>query len=117
MSKVQHLIAKRSSAQLAMLAACAAVFLTVLDLTVVVTALPQMRTDLQIPDTQLDKAAWIVSGYLLGSVIIIPLILRVFSTIFLAAGIFCVIAAILALGLQGKKTSSETVRITKRETK
>src|SRR6059058_4768182 len=49
---------------LALLAACAAVFLTALDQTVVVTALPQIITDLQITSEQLDRAAWIVSGYL-----------------------------------------------------
>src|ERR1700731_818011 len=37
------------AALLALLAACAAVFLTALDQTVVVTALPQIITDLQIP--------------------------------------------------------------------
>src|SRR5947209_16280424 len=57
---------------LALLAACAAVFLTALDQTVVVTALPQIITDLQIPIFQLDHAAWIVSGSLLGYVIAMP---------------------------------------------
>src|SRR5437660_12832516 len=64
-------------ARLALLAACAAVFLTALDQTVVVTALPEMITDLQIPVIQLDRAAWIVSGYLLGHVIAMPLMGRV----------------------------------------
>nr|BBH93878.1 putative triacylglyceride transporter [Thermogemmatispora argillosa] len=53
---------------------CAAVFLTALDQTVVVTALPQMISDLQIPVLEVDRAAWIISGYLLGYVIAMPLL-------------------------------------------
>lgn len=62
---------------LALLAASIAVFLTALDQTVVVTALPQIITDLSIPINQIDRAAWIISGYLLGYVIIMPLMGRV----------------------------------------
>jgi MFS family permease len=54
-----------------------AVFFTALDQTVVVTALPQIVSDLQIPITQLDHASWIVSAYLLGFVIMMPLMGRV----------------------------------------
>jgi MFS family permease len=68
---------KRNTALLAMLAACSAVFLTALDQTVVVTALPKIITDLQITPEQLDRAAWIVSGYLLGYVIAMPFMGRV----------------------------------------
>jgi MFS family permease len=57
--------------------ACIAVFFTSLDQTVVVTALPQIITDLQIPIMQLDHATWIVSAYLLGFVIAMPLMGRV----------------------------------------
>src|SRR5207237_7373780 len=72
-----NLVQKRNAAMLALLAACAAVFLTALDQTVVVTALPRIITDLQIPVVQLDRAAWIVSSYLLGYVIAMPLMGRV----------------------------------------
>ena len=43
--------------------ACIGVFFTALDQTVVVTALPQIIADLQIPIIQLDHASWIVSAY------------------------------------------------------
>ena len=98
---------QRRAALLAVLAASAAVFLTALDQTVVVTALPQIIVDLQIPVTQLDRAAWIISGYLLGYVVAMPLMgrvsdmygrRRVFITclsIFALGSLFCALAPIL----------------------
>src|SRR6266851_4801234 len=84
-------------ARLALLAACAAVFLTALDQTVVVTALPQIITDLQIPVTQLDRAAWIISGYLLGYVIAMPLMGRV-SDMYGRRRVFLICLGIFAFG-------------------
>ncbi len=68
---------RRNAGLLALLAASIAVFLTALDQTVVVTALPQIVVDLGIPINQLDRAAWIISGYLLGYVIVMPLMGRI----------------------------------------
>src|SRR5213082_2944002 len=92
-----NLVQKRNAAMLALLAACAAVFLTALDQTVVVTALPQIITDLQIPIFQLDHAAWIVSGYLLGYVIAMPLMGRV-SDMYGRRRVFIICLSIFALG-------------------
>src|SRR5215472_3319057 len=104
MRPIQYLMAGRyngqHAAQLAMLAACAAVFLTALDLTVVVTALPQIKTDLQIPDTQLDRVAWIVSGYLLGYVIVMPLMGRI-SDLYGRRRVFLLCLGLFALGSLG----------------
>ncbi len=87
--------------------ACLAVFFSSLDQTVVVTALPQIITTLQIPIIQLDHAAWIVSAYLLGFVIAMPLMGRVSDMygrrrifllcliIFGLGSIFCAIAPLL----------------------
>ncbi len=87
----------RSAAMLSLLTACASVFLTALDQTVVVTALPQIITDLQIPVVQLDRAAWIVSGYLLGYVIAMPLMGRV-SDMYGRRRILFICLGIFALG-------------------
>jgi MFS transporter, DHA2 family, triacylglyceride efflux pump len=88
---------ERNTALLAMLAACSAVFLTALDQTVVVTALPKMITDLQISSEQLDRAAWIVSGYLLGYVIAMPFMGRV-SDMFGRRRIFIICLGIFGFG-------------------
>src|SRR3982751_1655264 len=53
------------------------IFLAALDQTVVVTALWPISTDLQIPVTELDKAAWVVTAYLLGYTEALPLMGRV----------------------------------------
>src|SRR3989442_6024403 len=87
--------------------ACIGVFFTALDQTVVVTALPQIITDLQIPIIQLDHASWIISAYLLGFIIAMPLMGRVSDIygrrrilllcliIFGLGSIFCGVAPIL----------------------
>ena len=77
--------------------ACIAVFFTALDQTVVVTALPQVITDLQIPFTKLDHAAWIISAYLLGFVVAMPLMGRV-SDIYGRRRIFLLCLTIFGLG-------------------
>ena len=63
-----------SSSQPAVLAIiCLGVFSTALDQTVVVAALPSVMVDLEIPLTDLDKASWIVTGYLVSYTVAMPL--------------------------------------------
>ena len=57
-------------------AAVAGVFLAALDQTVILTAIPGMLADVQVSLTQLDDASWIVTGYLLGYVSVLPLMGR-----------------------------------------
>ena len=51
-------------------------FVTALDQTVVVTAVPSVMLDLKIPFSELDRVSWIVTGYLLGYTVAMPLIGR-----------------------------------------
>ena len=48
-------------------------FVTALDQTVVVTALPEIMVDLKIPVVELDRVSWVVTAYLLGYTCIMPL--------------------------------------------
>src|SRR2546430_12263241 len=61
------------ASRLALVAVIAAVFLGALDQTVIVTVLPAVVSDLEIPFNKIDQAAWIVSGYLLGYTVALPL--------------------------------------------
>jgi MFS family permease len=67
------------AALLSMIVACVAVFFTALDQTVVVTVLPKIIADpgINISFVHLDHAAWIISAYLLGFIIAMPLMGRV----------------------------------------
>jgi MFS family permease len=83
----------------ALIIACIGVFFTALDQTVVVTALPKIIADpgINIPFTQLDHAAWIISAYLLGFIIAMPLMGRV-SDIYGRRRIFLLCLSIFGVG-------------------
>ena len=51
-------------------------FITALDQTVVVTALPSVMLDLRVPISELDRVAWVITAYLLGYTVAMPLIGR-----------------------------------------
>src|SRR5579885_3716197 len=84
------------TAMLALVVVCAAVFVTALDQTVVVTALQPIMNGLDISTEHIDQAAWIVSGYLLGYVIVMPLMGRV-SDMYGRRRIFLLCLAIFGL--------------------
>jgi MFS family permease len=83
----------------ALVVACVSVFVTSMDETVVVTALPKIIADpgINVPFTQLDHAAWIVSAYLLGFVIAMPLMGRI-SDIFGRRRIMLLCLSIFGIG-------------------
>lgn len=91
--------AGKRAALAALTVACIGVFFTALDQTVVVTALPQIIEDpgINISIAQIDHAAWIVSAYLLGFIIAMPLMGRV-SDIFGRRRIFLLCLSIFGVG-------------------
>lgn len=52
---------------------CLSVFSTALDQTVVVAALPRVMVDLEIPLTNLDRASWIITAFLISYTVSMPL--------------------------------------------
>lgn len=87
----------RASAGLALAALGAGVFVSGLDQTVVVAVLPQIVTDLHVPFARLDEAAWIVTAYLLGYTVAMPLLGRA-ADVYGYRAIFTVSAALFAGG-------------------
>ena len=74
MSGVRNRLAALGSSQSVVLGVlCLGVFSTALDQTVVVTALPRVMVDLEIPLADLDKASWIITAYLVSYTVAMPL--------------------------------------------
>jgi MFS transporter, DHA2 family, triacylglyceride efflux pump len=58
---------RHRTANLTLALVCLAVFVGALDLTIVTAVLPRIMADLQVSiDTELNRAAWVISGYLLA---------------------------------------------------
>lgn len=56
---------------------CTGVFVAALDQTMVITALPGIMADIRLPLSKLDQASWIITGYLLGYTVAMPLMGRI----------------------------------------
>ena len=78
-------------------------FITALDQTVVVTVLPSMMLDLKVPISELDRASWVITAYLLGYTVAMPLIGRLgdvygYPRVYQASlVVFCVGTALVAI--------------------
>ena len=71
---VRHRLTSLGSSQSVVLGIlCLGVFSTALDQTVVVAALPRVMVDLEIPLTDLDKASWIITAYLVSYTVAMPM--------------------------------------------
>ncbi|MDY6911816.1 MAG: MFS transporter [Chloroflexota bacterium] len=68
---------RNSSPNLILFVVCIGIFLAALDQTVIYGALADIMLDLHMPVTELDQAAWIVTGYLLGYTFAMPLVGRI----------------------------------------
>ena len=91
------LVRLRSSQSVVLGILCLGVFSTALDQTVVVAALPRVMVDLEIPLTDLDKAAWIITGYLISYTVAMPLAGRL-SDVYGRVRMFQVALVVFALG-------------------
>jgi MFS family permease len=80
-----------------------AVFFAADDQTSVVALLPSMISDLEISQDEFYRAAWIINGYILGYVVVMPLMARASDVVGLgrglavALGVFCAGSAAVAL--------------------
>ena len=68
---------KVSHKNIALIPVFAGIFFAADDQTVVVTILPQIMSDLMVEVTDLDRAMWTVTGYLLGYVSVMPVMGKV----------------------------------------
>ncbi len=85
---------------------CFGVFIAADDQTVVVTILPDILSDLRVAASELDRASWVITGYLIGYTAAMPLMGRIsdrfgFRNTYLAA------MAVFALGSVGVAISAE----------
>ena len=69
-------VSSRVSPYVALAPVLAGVFIAADDQTVVVTVLPQIIVDMKVLPTELDRASWTITGYLLGYLAAMPLIGR-----------------------------------------
>ncbi len=78
-------------------------FITALDQTVVVTVLPSVMLDLKAPISELDRASWVITAYLLGYTMAMPLIGRLgdvygYPRVYQASlVVFCIGTALVAI--------------------
>ena len=86
-----------------MLPFCAGVFIAAADQTVIVTVLPEVMRDLRVAASELDRASWAVTGYLIGFTAAMPLMGRLSdrtghrTAFLLALGVFALGSAAVAL--------------------
>lgn len=96
-------VTERSAGLRIVLLASLGVFFAADDQTSVVALLPSMIPDLGIAQDEFYRAAWIINGYILGFVVIMPLIARAADAIGLGRGyalaliLFCIGSAWVAL--------------------
>lgn len=101
MNAARSILASLRSSQMVVLGIiCLGVFSTALDQTVVVAALPVVMVDLEIPLTDLDRAAWIVTGYLISYTVAMPLAGRL-SDVYGRIKMFHAALIVFAIGSAG----------------
>ena len=90
----------RKNRALALLSLSLGIFFAADDQTVVVTVLPEIMKDLSLNVTDIDKAAWTITGYLLGYVTIMPISGRL-SDMFNRRNIYLIAITLFMVGSIG----------------
>ena len=62
---------------ISLLPICLGVFIAADDQTVIVTIIPEIMNDMNIPPNELNKVSWSITGYLIGYISAIPVIGRI----------------------------------------
>ncbi len=88
---------------------CLGVFIAADDQTVVVTILPDMLSDLRVAVSELDRASWAITGYLIGYTAAMPLMGRI-SDRFGFRNTYIAAMAVFALGSIGVAVSADLPR-------
>ena len=91
---------KITNKNVALIPVFAGIFFAADDQTVVVTILPQIMSDLMVDVTELDRAMWTVTGYLLGYVSVMPIMGRI-SDIYGRKFIYVASMSVFLLGSVG----------------
>jgi len=76
---------------------CLGIFIAADDQTVIVTIMPEIMNDMNIPFTELNKVSWAITGYLIGYISVIPVIGRI-SDIYGKRKIFMICTTIFLIG-------------------
>ncbi len=98
MNEVRQRLATKASSQSVVLGIiCLSVFSTALDQTVVVAALPVVMVDLEIPLTDLDRASWIITAFLVSYTVSMPLAGRL-SDVYGRVRMFQLALVVFAIG-------------------
>ncbi len=90
----------RGRTALALAAVAAGVFISALDQTMVVTVLPSIMKTLHISALNLDQAAWVITGYLLGYTVAMPLFGR-FADVWGRRAVWTAAVALFMVGSLG----------------
>ena len=92
-----HTESRRGPANLLLVIVGLGVFIGTFDQTVVVTILPNMIKDLNLPVSRFGEATWIVNGYLLGYTVAMPIVGRL-ADIFGHVRLYLISLAIFVVG-------------------
>ena len=87
----------KSNPYISLIPICLGIFIAADDQTVIVTIIPEIMNDMNIPPNELNKVSWSITGYLIGYISAIPVIGRI-SDIYGKRKIFMLCIIIFLIG-------------------